>query len=424
MLRRQTIYLNILVVCIILVNLNYGQSYRYYFHGDTRNLSIYRLNLKNGLSKEVIPNLGRAAQFFITPDQSRFIIEDRGRVYAMELDNLNEKNNLYYHQTSEDWVLHFLDGPKTNRLYLMIGDIEDNPKMSIVYNRQTYEILDTLYNLYSLNNLPFLSKNETKIYKLIPDTNGINFKVIGNTGETINEKMQCSNLGPFIFKTRLVYSKYGFGLVVFGYQMGHEYKYYVVCDPDQERIYEPIHFPWRSNGYLMCDGRYVIFEEEQFIDDDDPNTPVMYRPGNFYIFDAQTGKLRKRLKLPPEGEILLFDTHPSQMFYYQPEAPQEPISVDVTQEQPDTDLIDMLISDVNTAYEKGWIDNRGIANSLDKKLENAKKQLEKGKTNTAVSILNAFVNEVEAQKDKHLTSEAYALLKYNAEYLLTKLKEQ
>ncbi|MDZ7262124.1 MAG: hypothetical protein ONB05_08475, partial [candidate division KSB1 bacterium] len=72
----------------------------------------------------------------------------------------------------------------------------------------------------------------------------------------------------------------------------------------------------------------------------------------------------------------------------------------------------------------GWIDNQGIANSLDAKLDNAKKQLEKGKTKTAINVLQAFVNEVEAQKDKHLTSEAYALLKYNAEYLIKKLSEE
>jgi hypothetical protein len=167
----------------------------------------------------------------------------------------------------------------------------------------------------------------------------------------------------------------------------------------------------------------VIFEEEQFIDDDDPNTSVLYRPGNIYIFESRTGVLKQRLKLPPEGEMLLFDTYPDRIFYYRPDVPHEPISVDVTQTQPDINLIDMLISDVNTAYEKGWIDNQGIANSLDQKLENAKNQLEKGKTNTAINMLSAFLNEVEAQKDKHLTSEAYALLKFNAEYLIQRLEE-
>lgn len=423
MFKKRKIFLYIFISIIFIVNMVYAQYYRYYFHGDTRNLSIYGLNLENGSVDEIIPNLGRVLQFFITPDQSRCIIEDRGRVYAVEFVNIYEKYDLYYRQSPYDCVLHIIDSPKLNRLYLMIGDIEKNPKMTLVYNRMTYDTLDTLYNLYSLNNIPFLSSDETKLYKLIPGTDGIYFNMINNTGELLIEKMQCSNLDSFIFKTRLVDSKHGLGLIVFGYQVGHEYKYYVVCNPDQKLIYEPIHFPWRSNGYLTFDGIYVIFEEEQFIDDDDPNTSVLYRPGNIYIFESRTGVLKQRLKLPPEGEMLLFDTYPDRIFYYRPDVPHEPISVDVTQTQPDINLIDMLISDVNTAYEKGWIDNHGIANSLIKKLENANKQLEKGKTIQAINMLNAFLNEVEAQKEKHLTSEAYALLKYNTEYLIQRLEE-
>ena len=73
------------------------------------------------------------------------------------------------------------------------------------------------------------------------------------------------------------------------------------------------------------------------------------------------------------------------------------------------------------AFSLGWITNQGIEQSLDAKLENAKKKIEQGNTNAAKNILEAFINEVEAQKDKHLTSEAYGLLKYNVEYLIGKL---
>jgi hypothetical protein len=86
-------------------------------------------------------------------------------------------------------------------------------------------------------------------------------------------------------------------------------------------------------------------------------------------------------------------------------------------------FLETLISYKHQAFSLGWIDNHGIVNSLDAKLDNAKKHLEKGKTTPAINVLQAFVNEVEAQKDKHVTSEAYALLKYNAEYLIAKLSE-
>lgn len=83
--------------------------------------------------------------------------------------------------------------------------------------------------------------------------------------------------------------------------------------------------------------------------------------------------------------------------------------------------IDTLISYKHQSVSLGWIDNKGIANSLDSKLNSAKKKLAAGDSTAAKSILNAFVNEVEAQNGKHLTSEAYALLKYNAIYLIAKL---
>ncbi len=83
--------------------------------------------------------------------------------------------------------------------------------------------------------------------------------------------------------------------------------------------------------------------------------------------------------------------------------------------------IDTLASYKHQAVSLGWIDNQGIANSLDSKLDNAKSRFAAGDTTAAKNVLNAFVSEVEAQNGKHLTSEAYALLKYNAEYLIRRL---
>ncbi len=84
-------------------------------------------------------------------------------------------------------------------------------------------------------------------------------------------------------------------------------------------------------------------------------------------------------------------------------------------------FLDSLISYKHQALALGWIDNQGIANSLDQKLESVRNALVKNNKTSAKNILQAFVNEVEAQKDKHLSSEAYALLKFNAEYLISKL---
>ncbi len=94
------------------------------------------------------------------------------------------------------------------------------------------------------------------------------------------------------------------------------------------------------------------------------------------------------------------------------------------------DFLNYIIDLKHQSTSLGWIKNKGIENSLDAKLDNAKKKIEAGDTKTAQNILNAFINEIEAQgcetyekcpEGKHLTAEAYALLKYNALYLIEKL---
>jgi len=85
------------------------------------------------------------------------------------------------------------------------------------------------------------------------------------------------------------------------------------------------------------------------------------------------------------------------------------------------EFLDYIIDLKHQAASLGWIDNAGIVTSLDVKLDNAKKKLSQGDNNTARNILGAFINEVEAQAGKHLTSEAYALLKYNAAYIMSNL---
>ena len=109
-------------------------------------------------------------------------------------------------------------------------------------------------------------------------------------------------------------------------------------------------------------------------------------------------------------------------------------------------LLTRLISLKEQAFQLGWITNAGVANSLDKKLEEVKKKIKEGHLQTAGNILRSFVLDLEAQHQKeepeneegqkqeqekeeeqshkHVTDNAYYLLKPNAEFILLKLKEQ
>jgi hypothetical protein len=81
-----------------------------------------------------------------------------------------------------------------------------------------------------------------------------------------------------------------------------------------------------------------------------------------------------------------------------------------------------LVSAVNRFYGEGKIDNDGIQNSLLKKLQNVQKDIDKGKLDTAINKLVAFINEVQAQSGKHITSDAATLLIADAQWVIDHLK--
>jgi hypothetical protein len=86
-----------------------------------------------------------------------------------------------------------------------------------------------------------------------------------------------------------------------------------------------------------------------------------------------------------------------------------------------TALTDTLQHYLSFSCDTTWIENQGLCRSLEVKLENVRRQLERGNTNPARGSLQAFLNEVDAQKDKQLSSEAWALLYFNGQYLLERL---
>ncbi len=86
-----------------------------------------------------------------------------------------------------------------------------------------------------------------------------------------------------------------------------------------------------------------------------------------------------------------------------------------------TDFLQTIISYKEQAIQQGWIKDQGIGISLDAKLNAASAALARGDNKTAVNVLNALLNEVDAQAGKQLLPEAVALLKFNTQYLISKL---
>lgn len=93
------------------------------------------------------------------------------------------------------------------------------------------------------------------------------------------------------------------------------------------------------------------------------------------------------------------------------------------------DFLNYLVSLLHQSREQGWVKVEGVHRSLLAKLLAAKRALEAGRAEPAAGEIKAFLNEVQAVAcqefscpgNRPLTSEAYALLYFNAEYLAARL---
>jgi hypothetical protein len=82
------------------------------------------------------------------------------------------------------------------------------------------------------------------------------------------------------------------------------------------------------------------------------------------------------------------------------------------------EFTDTLISYKNQAYDLGWIKKEKVYNNFSKKLNKAKSKLENNKERKAKEILREFVQIVRKKwRNKKISGEALALLKFNAQYL-------
>ncbi len=79
---------------------------------------------------------------------------------------------------------------------------------------------------------------------------------------------------------------------------------------------------------------------------------------------------------------------------------------------------DSLKSDLRELFNLGFIDNKGILNSLIKKVDSAIKSKDEKPLD---KILNSFINELNAQRGKHVKEEAYQILIDDANLIIKNL---
>ncbi|NPV01251.1 MAG: hypothetical protein HPY53_07705 [Brevinematales bacterium] len=96
----------------------------------------------------------------------------------------------------------------------------------------------------------------------------------------------------------------------------------------------------------------------------------------------------------------------------------------VAEPQNPSSFISTLIEWTVYSYEKGWISSYDVYQGLMDKLSAAMGQILQGKEkyHTAVNILGAFQNLLNAQRGKAVTEQCYQMLFVDAEILIKRLK--
>ena len=84
-------------------------------------------------------------------------------------------------------------------------------------------------------------------------------------------------------------------------------------------------------------------------------------------------------------------------------------------------FLDSLISYRKQCVSLGWISNDSVARSLDGKLRILRRDVANRKYTSAVAVLRSLSRELDVHRSRSISEEAYALFKYNVEYLSDQL---
>ncbi len=88
-----------------------------------------------------------------------------------------------------------------------------------------------------------------------------------------------------------------------------------------------------------------------------------------------------------------------------------------------TDFLDTVITYTNSSYSLGWITNEQTKDKYNTYFANAKNYLNQNNNNAAKTELQKVLTDCNTDSSSVLTSEAYALLYFNTDYLINRIPE-
>jgi hypothetical protein len=271
----------------------------------------------------------------------------------------------------------------------------------------------------------FLSNDESLIYGLYHKTYLGTYQISSNS---IIAQKDISEIGPTTpYKT---FDDGRKGRAIIGYELTGrmEDTRYLTYDISNNKEHPAISFPWRSEAYLSSNADYLIIERVDF-EKPGKSDAIDYHIGTIYIFNPENGKLLRRLVLPDEGIIYIFDNRPDTIYYFK-ESTKQSYLIDLKKTSSDVELLDSLVSMKSQAFTNNWLGDQNFVNELDTSLANARNYLNNGDSSNCYRQLQIFQQKVNDEyidsldgDNKWINIGGWKQLYFNAGYILDRLPQ-
>jgi hypothetical protein len=348
-LLKQVAMLILLLTCF--VTTMKAQPYYYYVKQHSSENStgtittIYRFNLTSNVVELFHTDSVYVYNLGYDPTQTWIyfwtdVEPNKGPVMLINTAKPNERIALPYIDRVNVYGIFFL--PQKQRIYMTTW------AKNMVFNSETLAPIDSFAfeTHFFIDKYNYPSKDGSLIYfgKKDTATSYYYLEALSTTTNTVVWQKRENDIGyP---KEPKVDASGKNGVVLYGYMYpeGAGRKgYYTLYSTSGDSVICNMVDTLNTMPYLSGDAKYLILEETPV----NPNGKTMenanFHPGRISVYEAITGQLIQKLKLPPDGKVLVFDNYPNMLYYYLPKQNRS-INIDLSQLGPDTCTVKLLSS--------------------------------------------------------------------------------
>ncbi len=418
-----------------------AQPYLYKMQNNEWGDQIFRINVQNGTKELFMPDtLPRYSSLSTDPAQTWLYVSSRSGGFLV----INIAQPSLRAELPKDDVI--IAGNRKIRYYPQLNKFvtswerkyeDEGPVRYAVYDAATFALLDTVpiienlpgYRVLSNDGSTFLSSYEDTI------TGNVYDQVLLTTTKKVIKQRRIATIGPpvdkkHVFEIRNDKVLYGCLYPTKNSSDGQ----YVIYDPRQDIVYPIIHDGRITEPHLSTDAKYLIWEDTPINPNSDPYAPPHIHTGHIFIYRVALGSLVSTQILPPNGQLMIFDTIKDTVYYYYKDT-QRATSIDLKK----IITFSSLREDFAASYKLNLLGSEKFFNELNKDLDKVEKELSKKDSAEAREKLEEFWKEIEEvrkemveegekdkdkEKEKFITEEAFNILKEDVTLLLAKLPQR